>query len=275
MIYLYAYTNHKENLDSLRRVKVIYDALQKEGIECEILVNEYRAQLLARDWGLPLATTIETIKDIDAVASVEDIIVIDSPEQLEGKVLEYPNNFKAVIYLNSTLEPVEFKGAEVVDVYSTDGALYPRLEENKNRENSIFIYGDSDYEKTIVKNLDYFKGTNLDLYWGIYFFVKYEDTIAQAFNNIIESEEYYEALEQYKTIYTSSLQIAIEAQANGAETYFVDLGNIDKKVLNRAKELGIEVVDVKDITNINSKDELKIIIKNNDEHIVDILKNYM
>jgi len=275
MIYLYAYTNHKENLDSLRRVKVIYDALQKEGIECEILVNEYRAQLLARDWGLPLATTIETIKDIDAVASVEDIIVIDSPESLEGKVLEYPNNFKAVIYLNSRLEPVEFKGAEVVDVYSKDGALYPRLEENKNRENSIFIYGDSDYEKTIVKNLDYFKGTNLDLYWGIYFFVKYEDTIAQAFNNIIESEEYYEALEQYKTIYTSSLQIAIEAQANGAETYFVDLGNIDKKVLNRAKELGIEVVDVKDITNINSKDELKIIIKNNDEHIVDILKNYM
>jgi len=275
MIYLYAYTNHKENLDSLRRVKVIYDALQKEGIECEILVNEYRAQLLARDWGLPLATTIETIKDIDAVASVEDIILIDSPEELEGKVLEYPNNFKAVIYLNSTLEPVEFKGAEIVDVYSKDGALYPRLEVNKNRENSIFIYGDSDYEKTIVKNLDYFKGTNLDLYWGIYFFVKYEDTIAQAFNNIIESEEYYEALEQYKTIYSSSLQIAIEAQANGAETYFVDLENIDKKVLNRANELGIEVVNKEDISNINNKDELNIIIKNNDEHIVNILKNYM
>jgi len=275
MIYLYAYTNHKENLDSLRRVKVIYDALQKEGIECEILVNEYRAQLLARDWGLPLATTIETIKDIDAVASVEDIIVIDSPEHLEGKVLEYPNNFKAVIYLNSTLESVEYKGAEVVDIYSKEGLLYPKLVESKKREKSIFIYGDSDYEKTIIKNLDYFKDTNLDLYWGIYFFVKYEDTLAKNFKIIAESEEYYEVLGEYKTIYTTSLQIAIEAQANGAESCFVNFDNRDNKILKRVKDLGIKAINIKDISHSNNLDELDIIIKNNDEYIVGILKNYM
>jgi len=272
MIYLYAYTNHKENLDSLRRVKVIYNALKEEGIECEILVNEYRAQLLSRDWGLPLATTIETVKDIDAVASVEDIILIDSLEQLEGKVLEYPNNFKAVVYLNSRLEPVEFEGAEIIDVYSKNGLLYPKLEEKKKRENSIFIYGDRDYEKTIVKNLDYFKGRNLDLYWGIYFFLKYEDAIVQTFNNIVESEKYYEVLERYKTIYTSSLQIAIEAHANGVETYFVDFENIDKKILDRAKRLEIGVVN---ISNINSKDKLKVVTKDSDKHIVNILKKYM
>jgi len=274
MIYLYAYTNHKENLDSLRRVKVIYSALQKEGIECEILVNEYRAQLLLRDWGLPLATTIETVKDIDAVASVEDIILIDSLEHLEGKVLEYPNNFKAVVYLNSRLESVEFEGAKIIDVYNKDSLLYPRLEEKK-RENSIFIYGDRDYKKTIVKNLDYFKGRNLDLYWGIYFFVKYEETIAQTFNSIVESEKYYEVLKRYKTIYTSSLQIAIEARANGVETYFVDFENIDKKILDRAKRLEIGVVNIKNISNINSKDKPKVITKDSDKHIVNILKKYM
>jgi len=91
VIYLYAYTNFKDGLDSLRRVAVIYWSLKEKGIEAEILLNEYRAQLLAREWGLPLGTTIETIKDIDAVATNEDIILIDSPETIEGKVLNYPN----------------------------------------------------------------------------------------------------------------------------------------------------------------------------------------
>ena len=99
MVYLYAYTNHKDNLDALRRAKVLFNAFKAEDIECELLINDYRAQLVAREWELPLATTIETIKDIDAVASVEDIVIIDSPEELEGKVLEYPEYFKKVIYI--------------------------------------------------------------------------------------------------------------------------------------------------------------------------------
>jgi len=102
LIYLYAYTNFKDGLDSLRRVAALYWELQKESIDCELLVNDYRAQLLARSWGLPLATTIETIKDIDAVATPEDIVVIDSPESIEGKVLGYGEYFKKVIYLKST-----------------------------------------------------------------------------------------------------------------------------------------------------------------------------
>ncbi len=100
MVYLYAHTNMKKNLDSLRRIKALYDYLSENGIECEILVNDYRAQLLGREWGLPLATTIETIKDIDAVAGREDSIIIDCDEELEGKVLNYPAYFEKVIYIN-------------------------------------------------------------------------------------------------------------------------------------------------------------------------------
>jgi len=123
VLYLYAYTNHKENLDSLRRVKALYDTFKAEGVETEILVNDYRAQLLARDWGLPLATTIETIKDIDAVATVDDIVIIDSPEALEGKVLEYGRYFKKLIYINPTCEKRVIEEAENIQL-GVDGYIY-------------------------------------------------------------------------------------------------------------------------------------------------------
>jgi len=54
MIYLYAYTNFKKGLDNLRRILAIYDYLTKKGLNCEILVNEYRAQLIAKEWGIRL-----------------------------------------------------------------------------------------------------------------------------------------------------------------------------------------------------------------------------
>ncbi|NPA27865.1 MAG: hypothetical protein GXN91_02275, partial [Epsilonproteobacteria bacterium] len=170
MVYLYAYTNFKDGLDSLRRVKVIYERLKEEGIESEILLNEYRAQLLAKEWGLPLATTIETIKDIDAVVEDGNIVVIDSTEEISGKVLDYPKRFR-VIYLNSSCKSVNFEGAEVINLFK-DGILVPDFKDlNPKNSRAIFIYGDSDYEKRILKYLDEFRGLELDIYWGIYFFV--------------------------------------------------------------------------------------------------------
>ncbi len=263
MIYLYAYTNHKENLDSLRRVLALYDEL-KNDFECELLVNEFRAQLLAKDWGYPLATTIETIKDIDAVASVDDIIIIDSPEQLEGKVLEYPQNFKEVIYLDTTKQTLE--EAKNFKVFE-DGYIYPLLEKNQKENKSIFIYGDSDYEKTILKNLDFFKNLKIDLYWGIYFFVKYEDKLAEVFENIIEAEEYYETLQSYQKIITSSVQIAIEALANGNEVAFLALN--PKENIDIIKQLSIPIIEY------NSSINFKQIDKNNLNNLSPIIKYYL
>ena len=272
MIYLYAYTNHKENLDSLRRVKAIYDAFKKEGIEVEILVNEYRAQLLARDWGLPLATTIETIKDIDAVADVEDIVIIDSPEELEGKVLNYGRYFKKLIYINSTCKDAKIKEAININLRK-DGYIYSEIKDKNLKDKTIFIYGDSDYEKTILKNLDLFKDKNLDLYWGNYFFVKYEDTLAKVFNKIIEPEEYYEVLKEYKNIITSSIQVAVETKANGLNVGFLELVPLNECKMNFLKKSNIEIKNSINFTYKTSKDN--IIINNLDKEIVKITKNYM
>lgn len=272
MVYLYAYTNHKKNLDSLRRAKVLFEALKKEDIECELLVNEYRAQLLARDWGLPLATTIETIKDIDAVATVEDIVIIDSPEELEGKVLEYPNYFKKVIYIQDVCSNLELNGAENIKLSEKEN-LFTKFNEDKV-DKTIFIYGDSDYNKTIIENLEIFKDKNLDFYWGIYFFVKYEDKIAEVFNNIVEAEDYYSVIGEYQNIITSNLQVAIESKANGANVSYLAIDEIDDCINELLIKLNIVILKNNiNISNNNKKDNT--IISNSNNKIVKIIKNYM
>ena len=273
MIYLYAYTNHKSDLDSLRRVKAIYDELKVQNIECEILVNEYRAQLLGRDWGLPLATTIETIKDIDAVASREDIILIDSPEELEGKVLNYPNYFKKVIYINSSCKRIDYKGAELFNVYLDEKFIYSILENSKKDKEAIYIYGDSDTGKTILKNSEIFKNKGLDLYWGIYFYVKYEDKLKEIFKKIVESEDYYTILEEYKTVYTSNIQIAIEAKANGVNTLFLELYPINECKRDLLKKYDIKVIN--NISKIDVIDKEELNLKNINKEIISIVKTYM
>jgi len=263
MIYLYAYTNFKDGLDSLRRVKVIYDFLTENGKECELLLNEYRAQLTARDWGLPLATTIETIKDIDAVATPEDIVIIDSPEAIEGKVLSYPDRFKKVIYLNSQCENVNFGNSVVLEVFNKSNLLAPKLKKCVKNGKSIFIYGDSDYEKTILKNSDLFKDKNLDLYFGTYFFVKYEDKLTSIFNQLIDAQEYYNILEEYENIITTSPQIAIECALNGIKICFLELRELEecqKDLLQNLKvNISKKICDNFDKVELNNNDNMSIL----------------
>jgi hypothetical protein len=276
VIYLYAYTNHKEDLDSLRRVKVIYDKLKSQGIDAEILVNEYRAQLMAKEWGLPLATTIETIKDIDAVATVDDIIVIDSPEELEGKVLNYPEKFKKVIYINSTFDEVIFEGAKVVDLFKDGNIIAPTISSNTAEDRSIFIFGDSDPTKIVIENLDYLAKFNSDFYWGIYFYVKYEEKIKKSFNYIIESEEYYDLLQNYNIFITSNTQIAFEAIFNKKSVYFIDLKNEKKSKINLLQKNGAKIINRDEDIKITSlSEEVNINLKNIDNLIANIIKDYM
>jgi len=270
MIYLYAYTNFKDGLDSLRRVKVIYDYLTSQGKECEILLNEYRAQLTAREWGLPLATTIETIKDIDAIAGSEDIVLIDSPESIEGRVLSYPEKFKKVIYLNNSCQSVNFGNAIVLDIFKPKNLIAPQIKSSKKNGKTIFIYGDSDYEKTILKNLEIFKDKNLDLYWGVYFFVKYEDEMKEIFNDIVDSGEYYEVLSEYESVITSSLQVAIDCVFNGIKIVFLELNELkicqkdllEKLQIDLIKEIPINL----NIKEANQKEKISIL---------NIIKSYM
>ena len=268
----------KKNLDSLRRTKALYHFLNKNGLECEILVNDYRAQLLGRDWGLPLATTVETIKDIDAVAKRGDRVIIDSDEELEGKVLNYPHYFEKLIYINSRCKDAEYKDAHIINVFDK---FNPDLNKKilrkdvKKMDKTLLIYGDSDYSKTILKNSDLFKEKNWDLYWGIYFFVKYEKELKEIFNHIVEAEEYYEAINSYKNVVSFSLWSAVEAAICGANVKYFSFNEPKECYIDLLNSLGIEIVIINNKKTYKTEENIINSIKKFDykQEILSILTN--
>ena len=66
-LYYYAFTGHKHGLDRVKRAVVILKKLREKGFETVLLVSDFRAGLVARDFGVLDSVTIEGIQDIDAI----------------------------------------------------------------------------------------------------------------------------------------------------------------------------------------------------------------
>ncbi len=220
MIYLYAYTNHRADLESLRRMGALWEILREAGIEAELLVNDYRAQLAGRELGLPPATTIETVMDIDAVAEYGDTVVIDSPEDAGERMERYVERFGRVLRVCPGGGESAY-GERVVDPFAPETILYRSYGGGEGGEGTLLLYGDSDASKELLSASERFAGRGWDLYWGHYFYVKYEESLAERFARIRESEEYPELFGDYRRILTAMPQSALEAAAAGVELLYL------------------------------------------------------
>ncbi len=275
MIYLYAYTNHKDGLDSLRRVKVIYDALKEQGIEASLVLNEFRAQLLAKEWGLPKGLTVENVNEMIHIAKRGDVIIVDTNEEFLEILLDFAKD-TAIIYLNSSCKEKSYPNIITVDLFK-DGALYPKIAQSTTQnEHTALVFKDSDYEKILLQYLDSIDTKKMDLYWGIYFFVKYEEKLKKYFNSIIESENYYEILQNYNFFVTASQQIAIEAKANNKAVIFLNLKKENNQCIDFIRNIGIKVVnDFSDISFDNKETKENINVNNKLVKIIDIINKNM
>jgi hypothetical protein len=63
-IYYYAYTGHKNGLDGLKRATALLKEFDKKGLNTLLLVNDFRASLVAREFGVANSVHIETIQDL-------------------------------------------------------------------------------------------------------------------------------------------------------------------------------------------------------------------
>jgi hypothetical protein len=250
VIYLYAYTNHRADLDNLRRMGALWEILNDAGIEAELLVNDYRAQLAGRELGLPAATTIETIMDIDAVAEHGDTVVIDSPEEAGERLGRYVEKFARVLRVVPGGGESRY-GEAVVDPFAPETILYRRYPEIPKEDRTVLIYGDSDADKSLLALSESPAGRGWGLYWGHYFYVKYEDLLAERFDPIFESEEYPELIAASRRIVTAMPQTALEAAAAGAEVLW--LKREDTEGLPAA--LGIPSISLEQAVSLSEVDE--------------------
>jgi len=245
MLYYYAFTGHKHGLDRVKKAAVILNKLRANGVETMLLVNDFRAGLVAREFGVPESVTIETIQDIDAIAQIGDSVVIDSPEDDHGRLVKYCSDFKEVFRFAQSADDKSIHGETMLSIDCDDENCISSIivddvyfEEHKKEERTLFFLGDSDADKTILNNADFFKNTNMELLLGHYFYVKYEDDLAKIFDTIHESEEYTNLICSSRRVVTSSFQTALEAHVAGAEVIFIDINKIsgeEKKIFELLK----------------------------------------
>jgi len=225
MLYYYANTSHKLGLERLRRGAALLNRLNAKGVSTQLLVNDFRAGLVARELGVAEYVTIEGIQDIDAIAQHGDSIIIDSEEDDHGRLVKYCEDFDKVWRFAHDAEDKAVHSEIVIDsdTILVDDSYFDEKEEKEQRV--LFFLGDADYDKTILGNEDFFKSFDMELLLGNYFFVKYEDDLAKLFSTLHEPEEYEDLIKSSSTIVTASSQTALEAKVAGAHVVYLDLDN--------------------------------------------------
>lgn len=262
-LYYYAFTGHKYGLDRVKRAVVILNKLRENGVDTMLLVNDFRAGLVARDLGVPESVTIEGIQDIDAIAQIGDSVIIDSPEDDHGRLVKYCSDFKTVFRFAETDDDKSIHGEVMLDVDCKHEECISSLivadvyfEEHKKEERTLFFLSDSDANKTILNNSNFFKEQNMELLLGHYFYVKYEDDLAKIFSTLHEPEEYMELICSSKRVITASFQTALEAKVTGAEVIFIDL----EKLTDKKKKI-LSLLGIISINNLNLEEYQQITLE--------------
>ncbi len=232
MLFYYANSGHKIGLERVRRGAALLKRLANQGVETQLLVNDFRAGLAAKDLGVKEYVTVETVQDIDAIAQFGDSIIIDSPEDDHGRLVKYCEDFKHVWRFEVGSDDLSVHGETLFKVECKDNSCENAVivddeyfEETKKAERTLFFLSDADYDKTILSNESFFKTLDMELLLGNYFFVKYEDDLAKLFSTLHEPEEYMDLIKSSSCIVTSSAQTALEAKASGAKVIYIDLNN--------------------------------------------------
>ncbi len=274
MIYYYAHTGHKVGLERARRGLALKRIFDQHNVPMQMLVNDFRAGVALKDeQGLAEYITIETILDIDAVAEKGDSIIIDSDEDDQGKLAIYCDKFDKVWRFSNDQQAVSLYGErifrpgcdthECLDALVVD-AIYSK--EFPKTENVLLFLRDYDHDKTILKHAEFFQAFKMEILLGHYFFVKYEEDMANIFSKLHEPEMYVEMITGSSTVVTASAQAAIEAKASGAKTIYIDLH--DPSALYPAAlllEYGISVIEgfdteaLKNALNTENPKETKVL----------------
>ena len=243
-LYYYAYSGHKNGLDRVKRAAPILNNLRAEGLETMLLVNDFRAGLVAREFGVSESVTIETIQDIDAIAQIGDVVIIDSPEDDHGRLVKYCSDFKKVFRFAQNKGDRSIHGEIMLRIDADENSISSLIvddvyfEKHEKIERTLFFFSDSDADKMILNNADFFKDSDMELLLGHYFYVKYEDDLSKIFKVLHEPEEYTDLICSSSRVVTASFQTALEATISGAKVIFIELGQIsedERKLLELLK----------------------------------------
>ena len=226
MIYFYARTDNRKDLDRLRRSV----ALAKEFDEVYFMATDFRAASYAKSLGIKKAVGIEDFRNIAQVCERGDVLIFDSDEHLENdqvhqEMIDYFGRFIRISYdPKDQRKEGEFLispyivGEGVINAILVDAEFF---EESPKQIDRLYFWGDADYEKRLLQVAPALGEFGFDLLEGLYFFAGYADELAPYFKNIYEVDEYYESIKGSKLVLSADPQAALEATAAGAKVVYM------------------------------------------------------
>ena len=226
MIYFYARTDNRRDLDRLRRSV----ALAKEFDEVYFMATDFRAASYAKSLGIKKAVGIEDFRNISQVCQRGDVLVFDSDEHLENdhvhqEMIDYFGRFIRISYNpKDQRKDGEFLispyivGEGVINAILVDAEFF---EVSSKKIDRLYFWGDADYEKKLVQLAPALGKFGFDLLEGLYFFVGYGDELSQYFQNIYDVDDYYETMKAAKLVVSADPQAALEATAAGAKVVYM------------------------------------------------------
>lgn len=262
-LYYYIHTGHRYGLDRLRRGATLYKRLQQEGIEAEVLLNDYRATIVAKELGIAHSTAIDSMYNIATIADAGDGLIIDTPELTDEILKQMCSYFRVVVRFGD--DGQKYNEKLISQLYEDENSVQMLLidpkyfQSHEKEERELVFVGDADYEKSLLQIAQAFP--NFDLLLGHYFFLDYEKELQPFFQQIIQE---YEDIVKYETVWSKSLQSTLEAAASGAKVcYFGDdvltfvtllenlsipTSKVDKTPINRALANKIDMQKLKKLS---------------------------
>jgi len=247
-LFYYVHTGHRIGLDRFRRAAAIIKSLGD--IDITLLTSDYRIASEARHYGIKRSVGIDVVRNIPQIAQKGDAIIFDSAEHNPTMLEDMTNFFSIFIRISDDPQdvrhPKEFlispylEGENICKAVVIDPEYF---QTHEKRIEKCFFFGDDDYEKDLEKNLEMFREHKMDLGIGFYYFIGYEETLASAFGNQHEFEDYETMIQTTNILVSASPQAVLENLASGGRPIFLQRPDYPQDFLQLFESLNIPIIN--------------------------------
>ena len=246
--YYYVHTGHRIGLDRFRRAATIIKSLGD--VDITLLSSDFRIAQIAREFGVEKCVGIDVVRNIPQIAHNGDQLIFDSEEANPIMLEDMRTYFSKFIRVsddeNDVKSPRELmlsmykSGDDICNAYAINSDFFGNFEKSVKIS---YFFGDDDYEKDLEKNLDFISNLDLNLQLGFYYFLDYEDTLKEKFQNYFEFEEYDEMIQKTDILITASPQAVLESLASGGRPIYVKRQDYTDNFDSLFQALNIPIID--------------------------------
>lgn len=200
-LYIYAKSGHRIGMEHLRRCSAIARSL--DSCEPILCTEDFRAATFAKsELGVKKTVGIDAIGNLPTMMERGDILIYDGGSDLSEENLEKMENFCTHLY----------HVGDAIAYEICDSSFFEPLE---NRRQSLLFFADDDYHNWFLDFCKTSQKHDIPLLMGHYFFLNNETKLEHSFQDLIEDEEYNEAIRSSKYLLTATVQSALESLASG------------------------------------------------------------